>query len=332
MTSHFTHKTGNKRLRRMMAWILQRHLDCFPIPLTTPKRLTQRLILLQVHAFWLLVVSALLLRFHPTPMIHAQSKVCQLLDNRDFSNDSYAADRTNLSSPAPDFNPPVRQDARTTPGFPPFEEAKRQQYLMDDPRLAERAFHANGDNAIFLDPGLGYDAGNAGFAGNKGSRFAKFFVEGKNKEPSPPMNKVQPPIGAPPNGPSPIQRHEQAGFRNASSNSNDPRSMEDIFAMLNNSVQVSSHHPYYFTACSRFVGSTYCPTPIESSRHFITSIPTQPTYTTLTRTTSIPSALSAFPPAATAQRGPIGGPVRDPAGRPKLCPRWHGARSSPCTT
>ncbi|TFK76940.1 hypothetical protein BDN72DRAFT_830113 [Pluteus cervinus] len=146
-------------------------------------------------------------------------------------------DRTNLPSPAPDFNPSVRPDARTTPGFTPFEEAKRQQYLMDDPRLAERAFHANGDNAVFLDPSLGYDAGNAGFAGNKGSRFAKFFVEGKNKESSPPMNKSQPPIGAPPNGPSPIQRHEQAGFRNVSSNSNDPRSMEDIFAMLNNSVQ-----------------------------------------------------------------------------------------------
>jgi zinc finger CCCH domain-containing protein 13 len=76
------------------------------------------------------------------------------------------------------------------------------------------------------------------FPNNKGSRFAKFF-DGKGKEPGPlhVQPHMYPPSSSP--GPGPIpQGRNFVSNNNFNGGSPDPRTMDDIYAMLSNSEQV----------------------------------------------------------------------------------------------
>ena len=77
-----------------------------------------------------------------------------------------------------------------------------------------------------------------GFAAPKGSRFAKFF-DGKARDTQSQSNKSQVPVGYISPSPNHHQRQEQSNLSNLASNPGDQRTMDDIFAMLNSSSQVS---------------------------------------------------------------------------------------------
>lgn len=79
-----------------------------------------------------------------------------------------------------------------------------------------------------LDNGIGHPGG-------KGSRFAKFF-DGKTREGGTPVIKSHTTSSSPgPGG----QRQEHGGFNGMLGGSPDPRAMDEIYVMLNSSVQVN---------------------------------------------------------------------------------------------
>lgn len=87
-------------------------------------------------------------------------------------------------------------------------------------------------------PSNPYDEANGlAYAGNKGSRFAKFF-DNKTRDNALPGYKPQTPTGFLSSSPNPLHRQEQMAYGGAPSTGPTERTMEDIFAMLNNSSQV----------------------------------------------------------------------------------------------
>lgn len=133
----------------------------------------------------------------------------------------------------------VKPGTPRTQSFSPFEERVRLEEEHIQPGLtgqfdlvqrpAEKPYSPMAPNNVYDDNnGLAY-------AGNKGSRFAKFF-DNKSKENAPPGLKPQTPTGFSSSSPNP-QRQEQAIYNDGHSNA-PARTMEDLFAMLNNSSQV----------------------------------------------------------------------------------------------
>jgi hypothetical protein len=81
------------------------------------------------------------------------------------------------------------------------------------------------------------------YSSGKGSRFAKFFDNKGGREPQMVGGK---PMLAGLTSPSPIQGHRPDN-RVPSDSQGDPRTMDDIFAMLQNSANQVSYHPVYGT-------------------------------------------------------------------------------------
>ena len=81
--------------------------------------------------------------------------------------------------------------------------------------------------------------GAAQYASGKGSRFAKFF-DGKAKD-GPPSVKAYTPVGIQSSSPALSQKPDASGLNDVLGPKGDKRSMDDIFAMLSNSAQVSHY-------------------------------------------------------------------------------------------
>jgi hypothetical protein len=77
------------------------------------------------------------------------------------------------------------------------------------------------------------------YSSGKGSRFAKFF-DNKGRDSSAAM--ITKSTGRP--SPSPLQGHRQDVNRIHMENQADPRTMEDIFAMLQSSAQVCNFYRF----------------------------------------------------------------------------------------
>lgn len=145
---------------------------------------------------------------------------------------------------------------RPNNGFSPFDEHRDIPVLPNQP--ASEAIHRGplalaGDRTVFpadhmlaADPSVGggfsnshttqtFEPVGSGIAAAKGSRFAKFF-DGKNRD-NQPAPFVKSPMGA--SGlPQPVpQKADLPSLRPP--HNPEARAMEDIFAMLNNSAQVS---------------------------------------------------------------------------------------------
>lgn len=135
---------------------------------------------------------------------------------------------------------------RSAPGFSPFEEPNRtfeehgDQGNYPTPDINRRVPTDRSPFPPASEPGSyfdsSYDPNGAGYATGKGSRFAKFF-DGKGRDGlgALPMGKSQTPVGFVSSSPNPGQRQDQGHFNGAS----DHRAMDDIFAMLSGSSQVS---------------------------------------------------------------------------------------------
>lgn len=76
------------------------------------------------------------------------------------------------------------------------------------------------------------------YSSGKGSRFAKFFDSKGGREPQMMGGK---PVLAGLTSPSPIQGHRPDN-RGPSDSPGDPRTMDDLFAMLQNSASQVGHH------------------------------------------------------------------------------------------
>ncbi|PFH54632.1 hypothetical protein AMATHDRAFT_44461 [Amanita thiersii Skay4041] len=135
------------------------------------------------------------------------------------------------------------ESSQTSPGFSPFNENRplppedplQGIAVLDMPRRRhpERPSPKTDMNA---QDGSFPDTTNVGYLGTKGSRFAKFF-DSKTRESSIPIPKAHTPTGHSPSSPIPVQRPEQGLYDGIHGNPNEPRTLEDIFSMLNNSSQ-----------------------------------------------------------------------------------------------
>lgn len=130
---------------------------------------------------------------------------------------------------------------RPVAAFSPFEEQNRQAYSSDESRdsgIATNLSLRGPVDQTFNPSNNQPEAVYNGYAAAKGSRFAKFF-DGKARDAQPQSNKSQVPTGYI-SSPSPNhhQRQEQNALNSLASNPGDQRTMDDIFAMLNNSAQV----------------------------------------------------------------------------------------------
>jgi len=102
--------------------------------------------------------------------------------------------------------------------------------------FGDGGFIGNGSgSAIDLMPGTN----GPNYSSGKGSRFAKFFDNKGGREPQMVAGK---PMHAGLTSPSPIQGHRPDN-RVLSDSQGDPRTMDDIFAMLQNSASQVSYHP-----------------------------------------------------------------------------------------
>ena len=155
-----------------------------------------------------------------------------------------------IQSPVPVNAPSTNNElSRGQPGFSPFEEAAHQSRAFIDRAPPNIAPHADVPQRMPADrsplnqhpqfnPGAvdqsQIDPNSNGYAASKGSRFAKFF-DGKPKEqPPPPAPQAQMPVGFTSPSPNLGPRFDQGGY-NPSSNGEEPRTMDDIIAMLANS-------------------------------------------------------------------------------------------------
>ena len=136
------------------------------------------------------------------------------------------------------------EQPRATSGFSPFENQSRQTYLIDEGRHPGNSTNfpdiSHRDRPSFA-PQFEHtptESNANGYVLAKGSRFAKFF-DGKGRDPSATQTKPQTPTGFLSPSPSLGQRQDQSGFNGLHGNHNDPRTMDDLFAMLSNSSQVS---------------------------------------------------------------------------------------------
>jgi hypothetical protein len=126
-------------------------------------------------------------------------------------------------------------------GFSPFEEQQRRlgeehsQFPMlgqfDGQRPLDKQSNSTALANVYDDSiGLAH-------AGNKGSRFAKFF-DNKMKENAPPGLKPQTPTGILSSSPNHPLRQEQEMYGGPPP-PHQEKTVDDLFAMLNNSSQVS---------------------------------------------------------------------------------------------
>jgi len=150
---------------------------------------------------------------------------------------------------------PLKSESlRPPPGFSPFEDQSRSSVGFDEPReqnftqppdslrrvSAERPpFTLTSESGVYPDPSSFDPSNGAGYATSKGSRFAKFF-DGKAREGQTTMTKAETPVGFVSSSPIPGPRQEQGGFNGGNT---DHRAMDDLFAMLNSSAQVSRCRP-----------------------------------------------------------------------------------------
>ncbi|KXN89870.1 hypothetical protein AN958_04874 [Leucoagaricus sp. SymC.cos] len=139
--------------------------------------------------------------------------------------------------------------------FSPFEEQIRS--AGGDDQLAvsgqyDLAQRPSDKSYNLIAPSNTYDDNNGlAYAGNRGSRFAKFF-DSKTKENPPPGLKPQTPTGFISSSPNPPLRQEPVMYGGGPPPNNQERTMEELFAMLNNSSQAqranllnhpTPHHP-----------------------------------------------------------------------------------------
>ncbi|KIL70666.1 hypothetical protein M378DRAFT_6610 [Amanita muscaria Koide BX008] len=137
------------------------------------------------------------------------------------------------------------EGSRPAPGFSPFEEATRGA-SVEDPLSVNvpdtlRRLHVERSSAN-VDVGHLDSAAfeiNPSYPGPRGSRFAKFF-DNKSRD-SAPLPKSQTPVGLVSSSPHPGQRPEQNPYESLHGTTAEPRTLEDIFAMLNNSSQGHRH-------------------------------------------------------------------------------------------
>lgn len=133
---------------------------------------------------------------------------------------------------------------RPVAAFSPFEEQNRQTYGSEESRdsgiatnLMNLSLRGPVDQMFSPSNNQAEAAVYNGFAAVKGSRFAKFF-DGKARDAQPQSNKSQMPVGYVSPSSNHHQRQEQNSLNSLASNPGDQRTMDDIFAMLNNSSQV----------------------------------------------------------------------------------------------
>ena len=138
---------------------------------------------------------------------------------------------------------------RSLQGFSPFEDQTRPAFTSEEPGKfgdPSAAHHQELREHIPFTPstehGSFHDAvsdNGVGFSAAKGSRFAKFF-DGKGREGAISAAKPQGPLGFASSSPGPGPGQRQEHFNGALGGVADHRAMDDIYAMLNSSSQVSN--------------------------------------------------------------------------------------------
>jgi hypothetical protein len=137
--------------------------------------------------------------------------------------------------------------ARSLSGFSPFEETSRPPFISEGPGKfvdSASAHHQEFRERVPYTPpteqvpfqDTSPDNG-VGFSAAKGSRFAKFF-DGKGRDGGLPVAKPHGPIGFASSSPGPNSGQRQDHFNGGPT---DHRTIDDIYAMLNSSSQVSFH-------------------------------------------------------------------------------------------
>ncbi|KAF8078451.1 hypothetical protein FPV67DRAFT_1663190 [Lyophyllum atratum] len=166
-------------------------------------------------------------------------------------NVSHNGTFTNLGLPQPEPAQLSKTDTlRLLRGISPFEDPNRSSYGLEDHRdagnlaispdahrraIAERhTFTPPTEHPPFHDTSS--DTGS-GYSANRGSRFAKFF-DAKGREGAPAISKTHTPVGLMSSSPGPGgQRQDYIGFNGNHGNAPDPRTMDEIYAMLSSSSQ-----------------------------------------------------------------------------------------------
>ncbi|KIJ21604.1 hypothetical protein PAXINDRAFT_95149 [Paxillus involutus ATCC 200175] len=150
---------------------------------------------------------------------------------------------------------PMVESVRVGNGFSPFDEHRDASALSTSSDAMHRGPVAfSGDRHVFAaeqsltaEPGFGggfsnnhpaqsYEHVGSGIAAAKGSRFAKFF-DGKGRD-NQPVGKGSIGTMGPPQ--PTLQKMDMAGLLPPHNHNSEARTMEDIFAMLNNSAQAQA--------------------------------------------------------------------------------------------
>lgn len=148
-----------------------------------------------------------------------------------------------------EFSMPISKSEtlRPLPGFSPFEDQSRSRGLEDFSSLTvspdanrrsttERSTYTPPtEHPQFPDPTLSENSN--GYSANKGSRFAKFF-DTKGREGLALVSKA--PVNPVSSSPGPGSQRSEHGFNTNQGNLPDPRAMDEIYAMLSSSAQVSN--------------------------------------------------------------------------------------------
>ncbi|KAG6911836.1 hypothetical protein DXG01_000083 [Tephrocybe rancida] len=225
-------------------------------------------------------------QFNPPPgsRLLAFARTAPRSQNVNF-NVALNAPPQNLVFQQHEFPQPIPSKAdslRSQPGFSPFEEQNRSSLGLEESRglaispdanrlpMGERhGFTPPTEHPQFLDS-TSPDGGN-GYSANKGSRFAKFFdVKGREG----PVATMKAPAGLVSSSPGPGNQRQEHGFNNHG-NGPDPRTMDEIYAMLSSSsAQVSkSVLKYVHIKLTNIQGSRGAPlhpnvTPMSSNGGF----------------------------------------------------------------
>ena len=125
--------------------------------------------------------------------------------------------------------------------FDPQRRASGMSSVSSEGSLVDIGFVGNGSGST-IDLTSGAPNG-PNYSSGKGSRFAKFFDNKGGRESQMVGGK---PMLAGLTSPSPIQGH-RPDYRMSSDAQGDPRTMDDIFAMLQNSANQVSHHSVQVT-------------------------------------------------------------------------------------
>lgn len=150
--------------------------------------------------------------------------------------------------------------ARSLQGFSPFDDQTRPSFISEEPGKfvdSSTAHHQEFREHIPFTPstehGSFQDDNGVGFSAAKGSRFAKFF-DGKGRDG---VAKPQGPVGFVSSSPVPGPGRRQEHFNGVGSGMTDHRAMDDIYAMLNSSSQVSTNSPFFFRFLPSFLRSIF---------------------------------------------------------------------------